>query len=397
MTAGGPRVGIDYRTALRPKPTGVGRYVRDLVAALAADGSRRYVLLHDRRGAGLPGAPPLPRLATRPAVWRSTAARAVWEELWLPAALVGRGIEVYHSPNALLPFLLPRRIAAVVTIHDLVFRALPETLGAVHLARLRSSAGHALRRADGIIADSQHTARDLGRYYGVPSEAVTVIYPGVDAPFRPMPAEAGRRVARRFGMARPYVLYTGGLGARKNVGTPLDAYMRLRPTLRGDLDLVLVGDTADAGDLLATVRRHGMQSIVHFPGYVPDADLAALYAGATAFVYSSRYEGFGLPVLEAMACGAPVICSDSSSLPEVAGTAGLLVPPRAVEEWARALRAVVESPERQADLRAASLRQAARFSLAAEAAATRDVYAWAYQRSQRRARRIAPAPERRDR
>lgn len=298
-------------------------------------------------------------------------------------------LPVYHGPAALLPLALPRSVAAVVTVHDVVHRRYPETFDWVHLEHLLLSVGYSLKRADAIIADSAATASDLVTFYGVPRSKIRVIYLGLNDCFRPVPVDEARAAVRRmFSLSRPYILYVGGFGKRKNVETLLLAFRELRQTAAVDLDLVLTGGGDD--ETRARARALGLGDVTRFLGYVREEDFSPLYSAATAFAYPSLYEGFGYPVLEAMTCGAPVVCSRASSLPEVAGSAAILVDPLDVAGWTRALRRVAEDPEQAAAMRAAGFAQASRFSLDDEARATHDVYLRAAE-EQRRQRERCPA------
>lgn len=377
------RIGIDYRSAVRPHPTGVGRYVRDLMTALTQTPVNQvYTLLHNEPGTDSPPAHRL-RIQRFKPVWRRRGVRIVWEEVLVPATLRRLALNVYHGPHGLLPLALPGHIGAVITVHDLVHRKLRQTLGFPHRLHLDLGMRWSLRRADAIIVDSQNTAADLHSQYGVEGDRVRAIYPGIMPEFRPIPPPAARRaVAERFGLSRPYLLYTGGLGRRKNVLTLLQAFAALRARQEVDLEMALAGDLGGADEVLAYAESHGLHQAVHFLGYVADEHLPALYSAATVFAYPSLYEGFGYPVLEAMACGAPVVCSETASLPEVAGDAAILVDPYAVRPLVEALRAIVAHPELQATMRARGIAQAARFSLAAEATAVSAVYDQVHARAQ---------------
>ncbi len=379
-------IGIDYRAALRPHGTGVSRYVRDLVPALAGlDGCLQLTLFHDEgRGATVPIGPRLRHLSSRP-VFRRNGLRQVWEEVWLPAAIARRCIDVYHGPHAFLPYILPSPVAAAVTVHDVIHRAVPDSVSRFFRTRLDAGLRHSIKRADIVVADSMNTARDLAVYYRVPDNLITVIYPGVASSFPPSSEEDARQyVAGNLGMHAPFILYVGGLGARKNVLTLLEAFATLRNVIPGDLHLVLVGAKSGTTELVQFVERNRMQEVVHFPGYIADVELPMLYSAATVFAYPSLYEGFGYPVVEAMACGAPVVCSNSSSLPEVVGTAGHIVSATDIGAWVQALRSVVLAPDDGRPLRSASLQQAARFSLENEARLTHDAYAEAKRRARTR-------------
>lgn len=373
------RVGIDYRSALRAHSTGVGRYVRELVPALSAlPNGVSCALFHDGgRHAGL-----TPKKFGSHDVFARNGARIIWEEAWLPIQLVRQSIGVYHSPHGQLPFALPRRLGVVLTVHDVIHRVLPETLDPMHRLRLDTGLRYALRRAHVIIADSHRTANDIASHYGYAGDPIRVVHPGLAPTFQPInPALARQYVSDHFHLTRPFILYVGGFGVRKNVGTLLNAFAAIRSTIRQDIDLVLTGTIAPEHELVTFVQRVGLEQVVHFVGYVRNEDLPALYSAASAFAYPSLYEGFGYPVLEAMACGTPVLCSNTSSLPEVAGSACILIAPSALDAWAHALRRLLESAELCEKHRKAGLPQAAQFSVEREAAATLQSYHDAWQRA----------------
>lgn len=278
-------------------------------------------------------------------------------------------VDVVHTPVLFVP---PRRkCPLVVTVLDLTFRLFPQ----YHNRRTRVVAQSGLRRAvkdaDALIAISGHTAGDLVRLCGVNPKRVHVVPLAADARFVPVRDTAA--TLARYHIDTPFVLYVGTLEPRKNLGLLLHAFAAL-----GDpqVKLVLAGTKGWlCEDVFATVERLGLAGRVLFTGFVADEDLPALLSGARAFVYPSLYEGFGLPVLEAMQCGTPVITTNVSSLPEVAGDAALLVAPDDVAGLQQALRRVLSEPGLRDELRGKGLSQAARFSWQKTAEQTAQVYA----------------------
>jgi alpha-1,3-rhamnosyl/mannosyltransferase len=260
----------------------------------------------------------------------------------------------------------------VVTIHDLLFLDFPPTRRhAAPLYRLlfRVTAGLMARRAAAVITDSEWSRRDLTRRLGLPADRVVPIPLGVSPRFRPVPPEGVRPVAARYGLDGEYLLYVGNFRPHKNVGALLAAYAALPAPLRRRVPLALAGAPgAGAAPLKAVAAARGLTEAVRFLGAVPDADLPALYAGATLFCFPSLAEGFGLPPLEAMACGAPVLCSDAASLPEVVGTAACLVDARRPEALAAGLEGLLGDAAARARLREQGLARAAEFTPARFAA-----------------------------
>jgi glycosyltransferase involved in cell wall biosynthesis len=298
--------------------------------------------------------------------------------LALAAASYRDGLDVLHVQYVGPP---RHRGARVVTLHDLTFLRFPESFPASQRWRLRWLTPANARRAAVVIAGSEHAKRDIHATYGIPPERIAVIHHAPDPRFRPVRDDA---VLRRLGIRAPYVLSVGRLNPRKNLPALLRAFERMRPRLREPVQLVIAGQPDFRADRFdALVGASPWRADVIRTGYVSDEDLPALYSGAALFVFPSLAEGFGLPPLEAMACGTPVICSHASSLPEVVGDAALLVAPDSVEEMAAALLRVLGEPHLRATLARRSLERAARFTWQAAAQQTLDVY--------RRARGVASA------
>jgi glycosyltransferase involved in cell wall biosynthesis len=289
-------------------------------------------------------------------------------------------VDVFHSSDVF--FYRPAQGASVITVHDLTTLLFPHLhVGAttsLHDEKMRFVANH----ADEIIAVSECTRRDVIAHLGVSPERVHVVYEGAEQQYRPLHDRALiRATACRYGVEEPgYILTVGTLEPRKNLVTLVEAYGALRRRQPAP-PLVLAGSKGWLHDgLFRRVKDLDLERHVRFTGFVADADLPALMNGASLFVYPSLYEGFGLPPLEAMACGVPVITSDSSSLPEVVGSAGRLVPPHDVQELAESMAAVLNDPALQADMRRRGLAQAGRFSWERAAQETLKVYRQARRR-----------------
>jgi len=227
---------------------------------------------------------------------------------------------------------------------------------------------------DAVITDSQVSRADIVHYLKVSPDKVTVIYPGVSSTCHPMPAAEAAEVGRRHGLPASYLLYLGSVEKRKNVHGLLRAYALLRQ--RGESrPLVVAGiQRSNASGLPRLVQELDLQGHVLFAGYVPDADLPAVYSGADLFVFPSLYEGFGLPPLEAMACGTPVVCSDAGSLPEVVGDAAVMVDPKDTEALAEAMYRVLADRELREELRQKGLARARQFTWEKAARETVAVY-----------------------
>ena len=368
-----PRIAIDYTAAIH-QTAGIGRYVRELVRALAdlrpAADVRLFVAGTQEND--LPGWPGgftyrLTRLSDL------TLAR-LWHKARVPVPVetwTGR-VDLFHATDFTLPPLLPGT-HSVLTVFDLSFARYPNlTMPGMqrYLTRvvLRSAC-----RADRVIAISEATKADLCDLYSIDPRRISVVYPGVEPRFHPAEEPAAERAVRaRYGLGDgPFILTVGTLQPRKNHARLVEAFARIGPRYR----LVIAGGRGWAyQEVSERVAQLGLDDRVIFPGYVDDADLPGLYRAASALAYPSLYEGFGLPVLEAMACGTPVMAADTSSLPEVVGEAGLLVDPLDVDALAGALVRLLEDEPLRARLREQGIRQAADFTWARAAAETWEIY-----------------------
>jgi glycosyltransferase involved in cell wall biosynthesis len=290
------------------------------------------------------------------------------------------GVDLFHATEHLLPRF--SSVRTVFTLHDLIFLFHPETHKPLNRWFLTLMMPRFLRAADAVIAVSECTKRDAIRFYGIPEEKITVIYEGVNPRFRPASPEAIAAVRARYNLPEHFILYVGTIEPRKNLTALLEAFHHLLATrsLRPapcDLRLVIVGKKGWLYEgFFRRLRELGLEDRVIFTGYVPDEDLPALYSAADLFVFPSLYEGFGLPVLEAMACGVPVICSNTSSLPEVAGDAALLVDPADVRALAGAMERALTDEALRVTLRARGIEKAGRFSWEGAARKTVEVYQW---------------------
>lgn len=272
---------------------------------------------------------------------------------------------VIHDPMGISPFLTPRWPSAfkrVVTIHDVVPYVYPETHARLTNTLFRHYIPRTLRFVDHIMTVSEASKRDIVRFYHVDPDKVCVIYSGVSPIFRPAPPSAIVDVRERYGIPANYILTVGALQARKNLETLFAAYRVLRQ--RGlPHRLVVVGRKAwKTEGMFQSLRELGLEDEVTLTDYVDDRDLPALYSGAAAFAFPSLYEGFGLPPLEAMACGTPVVTSNASSLPEVVGDAGIMVDPRDVEGFANALDRLLNDEALYQQCRTKGLQHASRFT-----------------------------------
>lgn len=321
--------------------TGIGRYTRTVAELLLAGvaGSDRWTLAGSEASCELRAASPLE------------------QDLALPALLERESVDVFHSPLFHLPALLPCR--AIVTIHDAIPARRPD-LAVPGFARLFEVAERAARRADAVVCPSRHAKADLVGAIGLEAEKVHVV-PETPAPvFRPSPPAAVEALRRRLGLDGPYLLVVGSLERRKNPGLVLDALATLRRS--GDAPLVVFVGPEAGFDLRGAADALHVSDRVSELGVVPDADLSTLLTGATALVFPSLYEGFGLPVIEAFACDTAVLASNAASIPEVAGDAALLFDPSDAAALATAIERVVGDAALRDDLRRRGRARLAHFS-----------------------------------
>ena len=365
------RIAIDARSAVAAKKTGVGYYTWNLIHALPReDPESTYVAWYPSLRGSVGVRRDFPELAgpnfqERPMPVPWVLFERISSRIEAPRVDWFLRFDVFLAPNFIPPPVGRKRV--VVTIHDLAFRILPETASEATerwLVRLDAS----LRRATRFVAVSECTKQDLVNLYDISPDRVDVVPLGVDpASFRSSSAEEVTAVKRRFGIDGPYLLFLGGIERRKNIPAIVRAFSQMDPDTRPKL---VVAGGAVAWDPLASrslrmgfefLPRRARENIV-FTGYVTDEEKVALLGGAEALVYPSLYEGFGLPVLEAMACGTPVVTSNVSSLPEVVGDAALLVDPRDDDELADAMVRVLQDEALRDRLRVAGPARAATFT-----------------------------------
>ncbi|MGH2514511.1 MAG: glycosyltransferase family 4 protein, partial [Ktedonobacterales bacterium] len=317
------RITIDYTPAITQR-AGIGRYTRNLVDTLArVDDTDRFTLFSVERPTADRGFPSAPNMTPRVVPAGNRNMTIFWQRLRAPVPvelLAGRA-DVFHGPDFILPPLLGT--PAVVTVHDLAFLTHPECALPSLVRYLSAAVPRALRRASAVISDSQTTANDLHTLLGVPREKITVIYLGVDPLFTPQAdPNAVAALRQKYGFLAPTVLAVGTIEPRKNYERLIAAFAQARQHADGPRMLVIAGRPGWLYEgVFAAVDTLGLRECVRFLDYIPDAELTTLYHAADVLAMPSIYEGFGIPVLEAMASGTPVVCSDGGPLPEVAGDA----------------------------------------------------------------------------
>ena len=347
---------------------GVSRYIRYLLAGIAQQpGEHTYTVFVNGQEVLDHLNIQHPQITFVSAPWQETrpAARIAWEQLTLPSLLRQRHIDVLHSPVNVLPRWLPAECASVVTIHDLAFLRFPEVLTRAKRLYHRTFTIRSLRQATNIIAVSESTGLDVHELVGIPRERIHTVYTCIDTRFtNVLESEATLAAFReRQGLERGYILYLGTLEPRKNIPTLLDAYAQLRQRSSLQHKLVLAGGKGWLYDeIFQRVHQLGLEQDVLFPGFVKDEEQALWYQASSVFAYPSLYEGFGIPVAEALACGVPAVTSNVSSLPEAGSGIALCVDPYDSHALAEAIQQAIDDPGYRERCRAAAATIARKYS-----------------------------------
>jgi len=381
------RIGIDAR---KLHDFGIGTYIRNLLRQLARlDRDTEFVLLCRPEDAAS-----LASLGDNFRPIPETAANySITEQLRIPLAVQREGVTLFHAPHYVLPPLV--RCRSVVTIHDCIHLMFPQYLpNRLAFAYARTSIGMAAKRATRVLTVSESSKRDILRFVDTQPDKIDVIYNAYDERFAIDPAEEDVvRVRERFQLQDEFVLYAGNVKPHKNLERLIEAFDIVRGLGLDHLKLVLIGDEISRyAALRRAVHRHQLHKYVRFFGYVPEETLAVMYRLAGVFVFPSLYEGFGLPPLEAMASGTPVVTSNVSSLPEVAGNAALLVNPYDPQAIAHAIYRVLTDDALSSDLRRRGPARAREFSWEASVRRVREIYDLAAATAPLQARTLNPEP-----
>lgn len=371
------KVGIDYTPAYE-QGGGIGRLTRDLIAALAQiDISSEYKLfVSGATSSELP--PPLaPNFQWKPTRIHPKWLARIWHRMKLPVPVqvfLGK-VDLFHATDFVLPPTLPAT-KTIVTVHDLSFMRVPDAASPKLKAYLEMVVPRSVRQATYVIADSQATKNDLVDLYEILPDKISVLLSGIDSRYKPINSRSSLLTMRnkyKIGDI-PYLFSIGTIQPRKNYSRVIQALRLLRK--RGyDLHLVIAGGKGWLEDeMYKTLDDTQMHDYVHLIGFVDEADISALYSGAECVVFPSLYEGFGFPVLEGMACGTPIVTSNVSSLPEVAGDAALMVDPYSVEEIANAVQKILDDSTLKTTLIERGLKQSAKFTWENSARQLLDIY-----------------------
>ena len=354
------KIAIDAQTTLGQK-TGFGFYVKNLVEALVkVDPENEYILIKPRTEADFP-------------VWK----RFWWDQVAFPWKSHWAKVDLIHQPCFSAPIFYPGKV--IVTCHDLISVFFPENLPLASRLFYSRWMPFSYRKAIMLIADSEHTKRDIISLLKIPESKIKVVHLAVSPDFKPIEnkeksASLQSKISQKYKTGPKYLLHVGTLEPRKHLEFLVRAFsLACREKIMENL--VITGKKGWYYDgLFKLVTKLNLEKRVIFTGYVEEKDLPALYSGATAFLFPSLYEGFGLPPLEAMACGTPVISSSTSSLPEVVGSAGILLPPRDERLWAKNILKVIKDKGLAETLKKLGPRQAAKFTWENTARQTIEAY-----------------------
>lgn len=360
------RIGIDARLVYYSL-AGIGQYIINLVRGLAqVSDEEEFLLLQSRKDKDkiVEGTNFLHHSLWTPCHHR-------WEQWTLPLEIAPLRLDLLHSPDFIPPFR--RNYKSIITIHDLAFLLYPHLL-TPESARYYGQIDQAVRHTDHIIAVSEATKGDAIRLLGVPQDKITIIYEAANPIYRPSQG-SDSTVEREYGLSSPFILFVGTIEPRKNLPTLLRAYRRLLDQYKPSVKLVVVGEKGWLYEqVFLLLEELHLQEEVLFLGRVPAEGLLHLYNAAKILVHPALYEGFGLPPLEAMACGTPIVVANVSSLPEVVGDAALLVDPQDEEAWTVAIWRLLSDDSLRADLREKGLKRAELFSWEKAAHETLSLY-----------------------
>ncbi len=355
------KIGINMQL-LSATDAGVGQYARNLADNVTRfDTDNRYFIFGDPGRLNAFDSSNTTVIPTHSIVSRRIR-RILWEQLILPGKVTARNLDIMYYPDHTTSFLR-MSCPVIITVHDLAFLAFPKTFGTATRVYKSLAVSRSAARADLVIADSEATKRECMRLLDLPEEKLRVVHLGVSPLFGPVRDEQKLEMVRtKYGLEGDVVLYLGTLEPRKNLVRLVQAFHRMKARGHGKVKLVIGGSKGWLfKEIFETVEKLGLSEQVVFTGYVPAEHLPALYAIARVFVYPSLYEGFGIPPLEAMASGCPVVTSNTSSLPEVCGDAAVFVDPYETDEIATAIDRLLDDPSACEQLRAKGFAQAARF------------------------------------
>lgn len=363
------KIGVDARNLMGQR-TGVGRYLINLLRHFAdSPQSHDFYLFSNSVIENLS----LPGLHHRTV----KGPNLFWKQVILPYEQWKNKCDVLFIPTYSTPIFNP--IKTVVTIHDLIFLLYPEWATRNQRNRFSTIVKHSACRADCVIAVSESTRADILKYTGVKNDKVEVVYEGVDEQFRVLNTIDEASFLNRYNLDKPFILFVGSIHPRRNVQRVIESFVQLKVEKKIDHQLVLIGLKQQLDPSIShLIHERNIDQSISMLGFVPDEDLVKFYNLADIFIYPSLYEGFGLPVLEAMACGTPVITSNTSSLPEVAGDAAVLIDPSNQSQMVDAIQNIVENRAWAEELKERGLERCKKFSWKSAAKTTCEIFESVY-------------------
>ncbi|HUN61524.1 MAG TPA: glycosyltransferase family 1 protein [Candidatus Sulfotelmatobacter sp.] len=340
------RIGIDARPLYQAQRTGIANYIYELLKELPRIAPEHEYILYAHKE--IKGVPTDSCIQTKVDSRFGLFPGSFWL-LSRGSHLIRRDtLDVFWSTVTMLPLWVPKRVFRVVTVYDVVWRRFPETMRTANFWLHRMRAETAIRNCDRMIAISRSTGDDLVNFFGVACDRIRLVYPAISEVYKPQdPLLAASYICRKYGVPPRYMAAVGTVEPRKNLTLLVRAMQILKRTGRFDCPLLIAGANGwKNSPLYQEVQKSGLtQDEIRFLGYVPDDDLPLFYAGAKVFLFPSLYEGFGLPPLEAMACGTPVIASNAPPMPETLGDAAILEPPSSAERFVEAIAKVLRDDE----------------------------------------------------
>ncbi|PRR78661.1 Capsular glucan synthase [Clostridium liquoris] len=366
------RIGIDARGITLYKGTGIGTYTENLLKYLLnIDKENHYHIYWCGKDYHKYYKENSKIIAT------SKKHKNFFEQLYFPSNLVKENIDLYHVPQNGIGLCEDISCKKIITIHDLIPYIMPETVGKGYLNKFLRDMPRLINSCNGIITVSQWSKKDILRFFPIIDEDKIFVTPlAADWKYMPMDKEKCKYILRKFyNIEKPFILYIGGFSDRKNVDSLIAAFSQVYKKLNKDYNLVIAGANRDTAKYLANLSNNlEVSSRIIFTGFVPTEHLPLLYNGCDVFVYPSLYEGFGLPPLEAMSCGACVISSNLSSIPEVVGDGGILIHPLDIKSFVDTLEKVLNDNTLQESLKSKALKRASLFSWENTAKKTLEAY-----------------------
>ncbi len=308
-------------------------------------------------------------------IFSSPIGKIIWEQFFLPFSLWNNKIDIYHAPGFVLPILRLSKTRFIVTIADMTFFSHPQYHTFLKQYYFQLMIPLSLGRADKIIAISENTKKDIIKITKINPDKIKIVYLAVDHIFTSKREKMDIKILEKYNIQKPYILFVGMLEPRKNLPTLLKAFAKIKQTKQSNLSLVIVGKKGWLYDeIFALVNKLKLQSKVIFTGYIPDLDLPALYRSAMCLVYPSFYEGFGIPIVEAMACGCPVVTSNNSSMQEIAGSAAIMIDPNNINEITESMVIYISDVDERKKRSKLGYREAKKFTWKQMVNKTLDVY-----------------------